>query len=290
MSKRIPLSEPFFFGKEKDYVRDAIESTWISGSGKYLEKFESSIGEITDSPYVVACMNGTSALHLALTAAGVKSGDEVLAPTLTFISSINSILYSKASPVFFDSDEFFNIDQNKVINFLENNCEQKNGETFNKRTGKRVAAIIVVHVWGNACNFEKLIKICKERNILIIEDAAESLGTIYTSGDFKGKHTGTIGDFGCISFNGNKLDSGKYFLYTFPNEGTWDVVLNSEHGRFGFFNPNRDNDVLITSVPSYLIDDNLEQFTIDFQKKAETSDTLYLRLRWDNISVEIPIN
>lgn len=93
-----------------------------------------------------------------------------------------------------------------------------------------------------------------------------------------------------ISFNGNKLDSGKYFLYTFPNEGTWDVVLNSEHGRFGFFNPNRDNDVLITSVPSYLIDDNLEQFTIDFQKKAETSDTLYLRLRWDNISVEIPIN
>ena len=154
MSKRIPLSEPFFFGKEKDYVRDAIESTWISGSGKYLEKFESSIGEITDSPYVVACMNGTSALHLALTAAGVKSGDEVLAPTLTFISSINSILYSKASPVFFDSDEFFNIDQNKVINFLENNCEQKNGEAFNKRTGKRVAAIIVVHVWGNACNFE----------------------------------------------------------------------------------------------------------------------------------------
>ena len=205
MSKRIPLSEPFFFGKEKDYVRDAIESTWISGSGKYLEKFESSIGEITDSPYVVACMNGTSALHLALTAAGVKSGDEVLAPTLTFISSINSILYSKASPVFFDSDEFFNIDQNKVINFLENNCEQKNGETFNKRTGKRVAAIIVVHVWGNACNFEKLIKICKERNILIIEDAAESLGTTYTSGDFKGKHTGTIGDFGCISFNGNKI-------------------------------------------------------------------------------------
>ena len=84
MSKRIPLSEPFFFGKEKDYVRDAIESTWISGSGKYLEKFESSIGEITGSPYVVACMNGTSALHLALTAAGVKSGDEVLAPTLTF--------------------------------------------------------------------------------------------------------------------------------------------------------------------------------------------------------------
>ena len=93
-----------------------------------------------------------------------------------------------------------------------------------------------------------------------------------------------------ILFNGNKLDSGKYFLYTFPNEDTWDVVLNSEHGRFGFFNPNRDNDILITSVPSYLIDDNLEQFTIDFQKKAETLDTLYLRLRWDNISVEIPIN
>ena len=93
-----------------------------------------------------------------------------------------------------------------------------------------------------------------------------------------------------ILFNGNKLDSGKYFLYTFPNEDTWDVVLNSEYGRFGFFNPNRDNDVLITSVPSYLIDDNLELLTIDFQQKAETSDTLYLRLRWDNISVEIPIN
>ena len=98
----------------------------------------------------------------------------MLAPTLTFISSINSILYSKASPVFFDSDEFFNIDQNKVINFLKNNCEQKNGETFNKRTGKRVAAIIVVHVWGNACNFAKLIKNCKERNKVLLKHINET--------------------------------------------------------------------------------------------------------------------
>lgn len=205
MSKSIPLSEPYFYGNEKKYVADAIESTWISGIGEYVDKFENHISQITGAKYVVCCNSGTSALHLALAATSVKENDEVIVPSLTFISTINSILYCNAHPVFFDTDEYFNIDIQSVIQFLENDCEYKNGATYNLKSGRRIAAIIIVHVWGNACDFQLLKNICKDRNIKIIEDAAESLGTTFKQEIFNGNHTGAVGDVGCFSFNGNKI-------------------------------------------------------------------------------------
>ena len=205
MSKFIPLSEPFIFGNEKKYAMEAIESSWISNSGKYLDDFEDKILEFTKSKHVSLCINGTSALHLALKALGVKKDDEIIIPNLSFISTVNSVLYCGANPIFLASDEYFNLCEEDFLNFLEECTEFKNNITYNKRTKKRIKALIVVHVWGNACKLDKILEKCRARNIKIVEDAAESLGTFYTHGALKGKHTGTIGDVGCISFNGNKI-------------------------------------------------------------------------------------
>ena len=135
----------------------------------------------------------------------MKKNDEVLVPTLTFISSVNAIVLNGASPIFMDVDDFHNIDADKTINFLKENTFFKNGYTFNKRSKKRIKALIIVHVWGNAANLYKLLKFCKKKNIDIVEDAAESLGTKYSVSSLKNKHTGTLGRVGCISFNGNKI-------------------------------------------------------------------------------------
>ncbi len=205
MSKFIPLSEPFIFGNEKKYAMEAIESSWISNSGKYLDDFEDKILEFTKSKYVSLCINGTSALHLALKALDIKKDDEIIIPNLSFISTVNSVLYCGANPIFLGSDEYFNLCEEDFLNFLEECTEFKNNITYNKLTKKRIKALIVVHVWGNACKLDKILEKCRARNIKIVEDAAESLGTFYEQGFLKGKHTGTIGDVGCISFNGNKI-------------------------------------------------------------------------------------
>jgi perosamine synthetase len=204
MSK-IPLSVPSLKGNEAKYLNDCVEKEWVSSAGQYVNDFEEKISRYVGARYSVACVNGTAALHIALKVAGVKSGDEVIVPSLTFISSVNAISYNNASPVFMDSDEYFNIDGSKTIDFIKNKTRFTNGNTYNLITGKKISAIIPVHVWGNACLLDDLYKICIEKNIIIIEDAAESLGTKYLEGAFKGKHTGTVGELGCLSFNGNKI-------------------------------------------------------------------------------------
>jgi len=150
-------------------------------------------------------LNGTSALQVSLRLAGVEPDDEVIVPTLTFIAPINAIAYNGAKAVFMDADEYYNIDSNKTIEFIKNETVFKDGFTYNKSTNKKISAIIPVHVWGNAVQLEELVPLCKKRNIAVVEDASESLGTLYTSGKFSGKHTGTIGKLGCLSFNGNKI-------------------------------------------------------------------------------------
>lgn len=201
----ISLSIPQLKGNELKYVKECIDTEWVSSAGKYVNLFENKICEFTGSEFAIACVNGTSALQVALEIAGVSSGDEVIVPTLTFIAPINAIKYIDASPVFMDADDFFNIDIEKTIDFIKNKTKFKNGVSLNKDTNKRITAVLPVHVWGNACNLDQLINICDERNIAIIEDATESLGTIYTRGRLSGKHTGTIGKLGCLSFNGNKI-------------------------------------------------------------------------------------
>tara|TARA_Y100001958_G_scaffold81012_1_gene54746 strand:- start:5725 stop:6885 length:1161 start_codon:yes stop_codon:yes gene_type:complete len=205
MAKYIPLSVPSLKGDELKYVKECIDTEWVSSAGKYVDKFERDIASYTGSKYAVACVNGTSAIQVSLRLAGVMPGDEVIIPTLTFIAPVNAIWYNNASPVFMDCDDFYNIDIQKTIEFIKNKTEFRDGNTFNKTTTKKISAIIPVHVWGNACLLDELIPLCNDRNIAVIEDASESLGTRYIEGKFSEKHTGTIGKIGCLSFNGNKI-------------------------------------------------------------------------------------
>ena len=201
---KIPLSEPSFKGNEWKYVKECLDDGWVSSAGKYVDLFEDKISNYTKSKYSVACVNGTAALQVALKLTGVQYNDEVIAPTLTFIAPINAISYCNAKPVFMDCDDYYNIDTEKIINFINQDTVFKNGFTFNKRTKKRIKAIIFVYVWGNACSFNGVVDLCRNRNISIIEDASESLGTFYKN-RLDDSHTGLIGDIGCISFNGNKI-------------------------------------------------------------------------------------
>ena len=205
----ISLNEPKFDENDKKAIKECIESGWVSSVGKNIEKFENRISNYTKSPYAIACINGTSALHISMVLSGVASNTEVITPSLTFIATINAIKYSGANPIFMDSDHSYCINVNKTIEFIKNNTIIKkinNKEIcFNKKTNKIIKALIIVNVFGNATKLDELVNLCKSYNISLIEDATESLGTIYTKGKYKNKHCGTIGLFGCLSFNGNKI-------------------------------------------------------------------------------------
>jgi len=205
MSESIPLSTPSIKGNEWEYVKECLDTEWVSSAGKYVDLFEQKIAEYTGSKYAIACMNGTAAIQVSLRLAGVEPGDEVIVPTLIFIASVNAIAYNNAKPIFMDADKYYNIDVVKTIEFIKNETVFKNGFTYNKKTNNKITAIIPVHVWGNACWLDELIELCNKQNIAIVEDACESLGTFYKNGKYEGKHTGTIGKLGCLSFNGNKI-------------------------------------------------------------------------------------
>ncbi len=205
MSKIIPLSVPSIKGNEWKYVKECLDTEWVSSAGKFVDLFEKKMAQYTGARFAVATMNGTAALHISLIIAGVKADDEVIVPSLTFIAPVNVVKYVNANPVFMDADKYFNIDAKKTMAFIENETIYKNGFTYNKKTGQKISAIIPVHVFGNAVWLDELVEICNQRNINIIEDATESLGTRYTKGDYAGKYTGTVGNLGCISFNGNKI-------------------------------------------------------------------------------------
>jgi aminotransferase in exopolysaccharide biosynthesis len=201
----IPLSVPSLKGREWQYIKECIDTGWVSSAGKYVELFEEKIAEYTSAKYAVACVNGTSALQVSLHLAGVQTGDEVIVPTLTFIAPVNAVAYNGASPVFMDADNYYNIDSQKTIEFINKKTVFKDGFTFNKKTNRKITAIIPVHVFGHTTWLDELVPLCEERNIAIVEDAAESMGTRYINGEYSGKHTGTIGLLGCLSFNGNKI-------------------------------------------------------------------------------------
>ncbi len=201
----IALHEPFFSGNEWTYVKACLDTGWVSTAGQFVGAFEQKIAEYTGAGYAIACVNGTAALHAALQLGGVQPGDEVIVPTLTFIAPINSIRYNGAAPVFMDADPYYNLDIEKTVHFIQKETIYKKGFTHNKATGKRIAALLPVHVWGNAVGLDELLTICNERNIVIVEDASESMGTRYSKGVVENRHTGTLGRLGCLSFNGNKV-------------------------------------------------------------------------------------
>lgn len=203
MEKFIPLSIPNFEGNEKKYVDDALEQGWVSTGGAYITKLEEMLAEFLHTENVAACQSGTSALHLSLVEAGVKPGDIVLVPPLTFIAAVNPVKYQFATPVFIDCDDSFCMDPVKLKSFCEEKCCFENGVLLYHE--KPVKALVVVHVFGNMADMESILETAHRFNIKVIEDATEALGTHYTEGPLKGKYAGTMGDFGAYSFNGNKI-------------------------------------------------------------------------------------
>ena len=203
MNRFIPLSIPNFEGNERKYVDDALDQGWVSTGGAYITKLEQKMAEFLQVENVAACQSGTSALHLSMVEAGVKPGDVVIVPPLTFIAAVNPVKYQFATPVFIDCDDSFCMDPEKLSAFCENEC-QWDGSVL-KHKGAAVKALVVVHVFGNMADMEAIMAIAEKYKLKVIEDATEALGTKYTEGKYKDKYAGTIGDFGCFSFNGNKI-------------------------------------------------------------------------------------
>ncbi|MBF8457215.1 LegC family aminotransferase [Kaistella sp. G5-32] len=197
----IPLHAPYFGGNEKKYLNETIDSTFVSSVGAFVNKFEKDFAKYTGSKFAVACVNGTNSLHIALILAGVKSEDEVLSQSLTFIATANAISYIGAQSVFIDVDrDTMGMSPKALQSFLEKfGQKREDGFTYNSTTGKKIAACVPMHTFGFPLRIEELAEICKNWNIFLVEDAAESLGSYY-----KSKHTGTFGRIGVFSFNGNK--------------------------------------------------------------------------------------
>lgn len=211
----IYLHEPRFVGNEKAYLLDAIDSTFVSSVGAYVDLFERMMAEITGAKYAVAVVNGTAALHVALKLVGVEQGNEVLSQSLTFIATANAIAYEKSIPHFIDVDEdTMGMSPVALSKRLEAVAEMRDGQCFNKETGNRIAACVPMHTFGLAVRIDEIVAICDKYNIPVVEDAAESLGTYY-----KGKHTGTVGKVSTFSFNGNK---------TVTSGGGGAIVTNDE--------------------------------------------------------------
>ena len=196
----VPLHAPYFGGNEKQYLLETIDSTFVSSVGAYVNRFEEMMAELTGARYAIATTNGTTALHLALVAAGIEHGDEVITQPLTFVATANAIAHAGGTPVFIDVDrDTAGMSPDALTAFLEQWVELKDGVPYNKSTGNRVMACVPMHTFGFPCRIDELVSICNSYNITLIEDAAESLGSYY-----KDQHTGTFGVMGTFSFNGNK--------------------------------------------------------------------------------------
>lgn len=196
----VPLSVPAFVGNEKKYLEECIDSTFVSSVGKFVDRFEEMVAEYTGAKKAVVCVSGTNALHMAMMLAGVERNDEVLTQALTFIATCNAISYIGAHPVFIDVDkDTMGLSPKAVMEWLEVNAEIKEDTCYNKTTGRRIKACVPMHTFGHPVHLDELVKVCEEWHIELVEDAAESLGSFY-----KGRHTGTFGKVGAISFNGNK--------------------------------------------------------------------------------------
>ena len=196
----VPLSVPLFAGNEKKYLEECIDTTFVSSVGPFVDRFEKEIAAYTGAARAVVCVSGTNALHMSLLLSGVERDDEVLTQALTFIATCNAISYIGAHPVFLDVDrETLGLSPNAVRAWLENNAELREDGCYNRRTGRRVKACVPMHTFGHPVRIKELVTICEKWHIQVVEDAAESIGSLY-----EGQHTGTFAPIGALSFNGNK--------------------------------------------------------------------------------------
>ncbi len=197
----IPLCIPNISGNEWNYVKECLDTNWVSSEGKYVNEFEQKFAQFVGSKYAIAVVNGTTALHISLVLADVQRGDEVLMPNLTFVAPANAVSYCGANPVLLDSNwNDLGIDIDKLNNFLKTETIFSNGNTINNTTGAKIKAIIPMHTFGYPVDMDPLKELCEARNIQIIEDATESLGS-----EYKNIKTGNFGKLACFSFNGNKI-------------------------------------------------------------------------------------
>lgn len=199
--KTAALHEPCFAGNEWSYVKECLDSGWVSSAGKYVERFEKEIAAYTGVKHAVAVVNGTAALHTSLKLLGVSSGDEVLIPALTFVATANAVAYCGAVPHFTDSEEkTLGLNPHKLDEYLQEIAEQKSDGSYNKTSGRKIKAAVPMHTFGHPVDMDPLLEICEKYKIALIEDAAEALGSFY-----KGKHAGNWGELSILSFNGNKI-------------------------------------------------------------------------------------
>ena len=197
----IPLCVPEIRGNEWKYIKECLDTNWVSSGGSFVDRFERMVADYVGAKHAVATCNGTAALHIALLVAGIQPDDEVLVSTLTFIAPANAIRYVGAWPVFVDAEpDYWQMDPQKVVDFLEKECQWRNDALYNKTTDRRVSAILPVHILGHPVDMDPILEVARKYNLVVIEDAAESLGAKY-----KGQIVGTLGDIACFSFNGNKI-------------------------------------------------------------------------------------
>lgn len=211
----VPLSAPTFCGNEKKYLNECVDSTFVSSVGKFVDRFENMVSEYTGSAKAVVCVNGTNALHMALLLVGVERDDEVLTQALTFIATCNAISYIGAHPVFIDVDQStLGMSPEALKKWLNINAKVKDNACYNKKTGRKIKACVPMHTFGHPVRIEDIVQICNDWHLEVVEDAAESIGSFY-----RGKHVGTFGKIGAISFNGNKtITTGGGGMLLFQDE------------------------------------------------------------------------
>ena len=201
----LPLSVPVIAGHEWEYVKDCLDTGWVSSAGAYVERFEERLCELLGADHVVAVVNGTAGLHLALLAAGVQAGDRVIVPTLTFIATANAVRHAGAEPVFVDCDDYMNIDVDGVLSYLTEACVEGSDGWRERASGAPVRAVLPVHVYGRPARLAELAPLAARFGLALIEDATEALGSTWTAGPCAGRAAATVGQSGVLSFNGNKI-------------------------------------------------------------------------------------
>lgn len=218
-----PLSVPVFAGNEKKYLEECIDTTFVSSVGKFVDRFENDMAEYAGCKKAIVCVSGTNALHMSMILVGVERDNEVLTQALTFIATCNAISYIGAHPVFIDVDKStMGLSPDALKEWLVKHAVVKNGQCYNKNTGRRVKACVPMHTFGHPVRIQEIANICEEYYIELVEDAAESIGSLY-----KGKHTGTFGKVGAISFNGNKtITTGGGGMMLFNDE---ELAVHAKH-------------------------------------------------------------
>jgi len=287
----IPLHEPRFGELDRKYVIDAIDSTYVSSVGEYVNRFERKLARYTETRRAVVTVNGTSALHVALQLVGGQNGDEVITQPLTFVATSNAINYNNANPVYIDVEtETMGLCPDSLADFLDHFAERRGDRIYNRKTGRRIAAIVPMHTFGHPCRMERLVDLADEWNIPVVEDAAEALGSWRN-----GKHCGTFGCMGIFSFNGNKIitcggggailtndeiiaDRAKHITTTAKIDHPWEF-LHDEVG-YNYRMPNLNAALACAQL------ERLDEFLVDKRKLAERYEEFFDGSDWGTFVAE----